>query len=148
NDQTFVLNSGQTLSGGGVLAGKLNSRAGSIINPGDGIGVLTVQSNLTLAGLLVMELNRTNSQPNDQISCAGVVNGGGTLIVTNLGPPVHAGDLFYLFNRPAGGFASVSLPPLTSNLTWTNKLNLEGTITVLSTASSAPVSLVAQPTGS
>jgi len=110
---------------------------------------LTVQSNISLNGNLLMELDRTNSPNGDQLlSIAGTIAAGGVLSVTNLGLPLHAGDLFHLFNQPAAGFASLSLPPLTSNLIWTNKLGVDGTIAVLSTASSAPVSLVAQLTGS
>jgi hypothetical protein len=141
-DQTLTLNHGQTLTGGGEINGKVNARPGSLINPGDAVGVLTIQSNLTLAGLLVMELNRTNSQPNDRINCGGVVTGGGTLLITNLGPALQAGDAFQLFNQPVSGFSPVILPQLVSPaLIWTNTLGLDGTIRVLSIVSLGPVSL-------
>src|SRR5207302_10583045 len=73
---------------------------------------------------------------------------GGTLLVTNLGSALHASDTFHLFNQPVAGFASVTLPPLSSpNTIWTNKLTVDGTIGVLSTASLAPVSVSVQATG-
>jgi len=62
---------------------------------------------------------------------------------------LHAGDTFHLFNQPVASFASVTLPPLASPyLICTNRLNMDGTLSILSTASLAPVSLGVQATGS
>jgi autotransporter-associated beta strand protein len=141
SDQTLGLNRRQTLTGSGVINGSLNAKAGSIVNPGDGIGVLTVQSNLILSSLLVMELNRTNAPANDRLNVLGNISAAGTLIVSNLGSDLLAGDVFPLFNKPASGFSLVVLPQLPPNLMWTNNLGVDGTIRVLSTVSLAPVSL-------
>lgn len=144
-DQTLTLNSGQALKGSGNLNGNLNTQPGSLLNPGDAIGIMTVQSNVVLNGLLVMELNRTNGPAADQlVSVTGTVTGGGTLTVTNLGPDLQPGDTFQLFNQPIGGFATVSLPSLGPDYGWANNLANDGTLTVVSTV---PVNLVAQMTG-
>jgi hypothetical protein len=116
------------------LLGKLNAVGGSTINPGDAIGTLTVQSNITLAGIVVMELNRTNAQPSDKLfSTNGTIAGGGTLTVNNLGPAGEGGDVFVLFNQPVSGFAAVNLPALTAGNTWQNNLAVDGSLRVVST---------------
>ena len=75
------------------------------MSPGDAIGVLTVQNNITLNGTLLMELNRTNYPNCDHLlSTAGTISAGGTLSVTNLGPTLQAGDTFHLFTVPVQRF--------------------------------------------
>jgi hypothetical protein len=140
-DQTLTLNSGQTLSGGGSLRGNLNAQAGSSLNPGDIFGPMTVENNITLNGLLTMQLNRTNGPASDElISLAGTIAAGGTLLVTNLGPTLQPGDTFQFFNLAVSGFVAVSLPPVGANA-WANNLANNGTIAVVSTI---PPSVTAQ----
>jgi len=135
SDQTLTLNSGKTLKGGGNVQGKLEALANSMINPGDAIGTLNVQSNITLSGLLLMELNRTNVQNADRLaSAAGIITAAGTLTVTNLGPALLAGDTFQLFDQPVSGFTVVNLPDVLPNA-WLNQLSNNGTIRVVATAS-------------
>ncbi|HEY4415210.1 MAG TPA: glycoside hydrolase family 76 protein [Verrucomicrobiae bacterium] len=146
-DQTLTLNHGQSLSGSGTVLGKLNTLSGSMVNPGDAIGTLSVQNNITLAGTLVMELNRTNTPAADQlISTTGTIAGGGTLTVTNLGPPLQSGDSFQLFRIPVNGFTTINLPVIGSGLAWTNKLALDGTIQLLSMVAANPTNLIAMVT--
>ena len=146
SDQTLTLNGGQTLNGSGSVNGKLSALAGSIINPGDSIGTLTVQNNITLAGQLLMELNRTNVQNGDQLaSTAGSIAGGGVLTVTNLGPALQLGDTFQLFNKPASGFTTINLPNV-SPYNWSNNLAAAGTIKVV-VASTSPANITTQVTG-
>jgi autotransporter-associated beta strand protein len=134
-DQTLTLLSGQTLKGSGTVAGNANILAGATLSPGDTIGTIIVQGNVTLNGGLVMELNRTNGPASDQLDClAGTITGGGTLIVTNVGPPVQPGDNFQLFNQPVNGFATVNLPATGPGFGWANNLANNGTIAVVSTA--------------
>lgn len=143
-DQTLTLNSGKILKGSGTVRGTLNTLSGSILNPGDTIGALLVQSNVTLNGLLVMELNRVSSPTSDElVSLGAAITGGGTLTVTNLGSLLQAGDVFQLFNQPVAGFTLVNLPDVTPNA-WANQLTINGTIRVVATAST---NLVAQLTG-
>jgi hypothetical protein len=138
------LNGGQTLKGSGGINGSLIALAGSTINPGDTIGTLTVQSNITLNGVLSMELNRTNAQTSDQlVSINGAIAATGTLAVTNLGPALQAGDVFRLFNQPVDEFAVVSLPAVGPGYAWANNLAYNGTIAVVSTG---PANLIAQVT--
>jgi len=134
SDQTLTLNNGQSLRGSGTVAGKLNAPAGSTVNPGDTIGTLTVQSNITLGGTLVMELNRGNVPMNDKLaSTSGSIGGGGTLTVNNLGGALQGGDVFYLFNQAVDGFATVNLPALTGGNAWQNNMAMDGSIRVVST---------------
>jgi autotransporter-associated beta strand protein len=134
SDQTLTLSSGKSLKGSGSVLGQLNALANSVVNPGDTIGTLTVQSNVTLNGLLQMELNRTNVQTADRlISTTGSVAASGTLTVTNLGPALVAGDTFQLFSQPVSGFATLNLPDVSPNA-WVNLLTNNGTIYVLATS--------------
>jgi uncharacterized repeat protein (TIGR01451 family) len=62
------------------------------------------------------------------------------LIVTNIGAPLQAGDVFTNFSASAfsGSFTSTNLPTLTGSLTWdTSQLNVNGTIKVVAPVSSA-----------
>jgi autotransporter-associated beta strand protein len=133
-DQIFTLGSGKFLQGSGSILGKLNLLSGSKLNPGDAIGTLTVQSNINMGGTLVMELNRTNTQPNDKlVSTSGMISGGGTLMVTNLGSALHGGDAFQLFNQSVGGFVALTLPALPAGTVWQTNLSLNGSIRVVAT---------------
>jgi autotransporter-associated beta strand protein len=147
-DQTLTLNSGQTLKGSGSVNGYLTVLSGATVMPGNTtgntMGTLTVQNNVTLKGLLLMELNRTNAPTSGQlVSTVGSITGGGTLTVTNLGPAMQAGDTFQLFSVPASGFSSVTLPGLAPGLAWAANLAVNGTIRV---AATNPTNITAQIT--
>jgi hypothetical protein len=144
--QALSINSGKILKGSGTILGKLIAAAGSTVSPGDAVGTLTVQSNITLNGTLLMELNRTNSQVCDElVSSVGSITGGGTLTVTNLGPALQLGDTFQLFNEPAGGFITINLPNV-SPYGWANNLAINGTIKVAA-ASMIATNVTFQVTG-
>jgi autotransporter-associated beta strand protein len=146
-DQTLTLNNGQTMKGSGSVQGKLTAQTGSTLNPGDTIGTLTVQSNVVLSGLVVMELNRTNGPASDElVSVGGTITAAGTLTVTNLGPPMQPGDTFQLFNWPVSGFITVSLPSIAPYV-WTNNLSLNGTIQVMSPVATNPTNILVQLNG-
>jgi autotransporter-associated beta strand protein len=145
SDETLTLNGGQTLTESGTVDGKLNALAGSTINPGASIGTLTVQNNITLAGQLTMNLNRTNVQKcNELVSSAGSITGGGVLTVNNPGPPLQLGDTFHLFNKPVSGFTTINLPNV-APYGWSNGLASSGTITVV-VSSTIPTNITAQLT--
>jgi len=147
-DQTLTVGSGKILQGSGTIIGKLSASANSTIFPGDAIGTLTISSNVTLAGTVVMELNRTNGVTNDKlVSSNGTIAGGGTLTVTNLGPALQLGDTFQVFNPPVSGFTTVILPDVSPNI-WNNKVSLDGTIQVIVPVSTAPVNVTMQATNS
>jgi hypothetical protein len=133
----LTLNSGQTLKGSGSVNGGVSASSGSTINPGDGIGALTITGNGTLAGALLMELNRTNSPAtNDSLIVTGTLTAGGTLTVQNLGPALHAGDKFNLFASGVSGF-TVNLPLTDANgmvYAWATNITADGSIQVLTAA--------------
>ena len=128
----------QTLTGSGTVNGGVVASPNGTINPGDGIGTLTIMNALTVAGATVnMELNRTNTAAtNDSIAASSVTVNGGTLNVTNLGPVLYTGQIFKLFSQPVGGtgFTTVNLPAGNGAVTyvWNNKLATDGTIELVS----------------
>jgi autotransporter-associated beta strand protein len=143
--QTLTLSSGQILKGGGTIIGNLTALTGAMLSL---TGALAVQNNVSLSGTLLMGLNRTNLQSNDQlVSVAGIISGGGALVVTNLGPALQAGDLFQLFNTPVNGFKTVSLPQLTGGNIWINRLGIDGTIQAAMPPSMTPPPLAGLITG-
>jgi autotransporter-associated beta strand protein len=130
--QTLTISSSGYLRGGGCILGKLSTAVGSTVNPGDGIGRLTVSDSITVGGTLLMELDRTNSPVCDQlVSTAGTISVTGTLTVTNLGPVLQGGDVFQLFPVPVGGIPKINLPVLPVTWAWTNRLAIDGSIQVV-----------------
>jgi autotransporter-associated beta strand protein len=125
--------SGGTLGGTGVISGAVTVNAGGTMAPG-GLGKLTVNNNLTLAGgsstaMQVQHSPRTNSS----VTISGSLTNGGTLLV-NGGLDLAAGDTFKLFNAASyfGTFTNVILPVLHAGLGWnTSLLNSSGTISVI-----------------
>ena len=108
-DGKLTLGSGQTLSGGGSVHGTVAVLAGATVTPGGGvIGTLTLNSNLTLAGNVVMKLNGTTLQ-NDLITGVNNLIYDGTLTVSNLGGGLAAGETYTLFsfNTFSGNFTSI-----------------------------------------
>jgi autotransporter-associated beta strand protein len=145
NDQTVTIYGGNLIKGSGTVNGTLNVLPGATASPGDSLGTLTVQSNVLLAGSLLMELNRAASPASDELfSVTGTIFGGGTLVVSNTGPNLQAGDKFQLFNQTVSGFAVVNLP---AGYVWVNNLNQDGSIQVNSVIATNPVSLNLQFSG-
>jgi autotransporter-associated beta strand protein len=123
---------GATLGGNGIINGPVTINSGGILSPGASIGTLTLNSNLTLAGDLFIELNKSSSPSNDVINVAGTLTnaGTGTVTVTNLGPALVAGDSFKLFNKPLLNGQALSIVSADSVI-WTNKLAVDGSIAVV-----------------
>lgn len=125
----------QTITGAGTLRGNLLIGPSGTLEPGFGLGTLTVTGQVSLAGTAVFELNRTENPNSDRVQAAAV-SAGGRLVVTNVGPPLQAGDAFQLFNTPVSGqFVELELPwadPSTgATYTWENRLAIDGTIRVV-----------------
>lgn len=148
----------QSLSGSGTVNGAVTATGNAVatINPGDGIGTLTVADALTLAANSVvnLQLNRTNAPATNDMIVAASIAANGTLTVTNLGPDLITGDKFKLFSAPVSGFTSVTLPASNALNTvayvWTNKLSLDGSIELLSGASpvnTQPTNIVSSVSG-
>jgi len=131
----------QTLLGTGTFKGNLTTQAGSTLAPGSPVGALTVNGNATLGGLTAMSLNRTNTPVNSsKLSVTGTLTAGGTLTVTNVGPPLQVNDTFQLFSQPVSGFTSVTIATNDANkyvYSFQNNLSTQGSIKVVS--ATAPV---------
>jgi autotransporter-associated beta strand protein len=146
------------LGGTGSIASPLTVKAGGTLSPGaPGIGTFTVSNSVTLGGSVLMELNRTNSPTtNDLLVVTGTLTGGGSLVVTNVGPDIINGSKFKLFSQPVTGFSSVTLPAAnpsnTSVYSWNNTLATDGSIQLV-TGGTSPVNtnstnIVAKVSGS
>lgn len=104
SDGTMPLNAGQVISGNGTILGILDTTAGGTVSPGGGIngnvGTLTITNNINLGGVAWMKLNRASAPNSDRLasSTASAINYGGTLVVTNIGARLQAGDTFELFS--------------------------------------------------
>ena len=131
-DGRLNLGSGQKLIGNGMLRGSLQVNPGAVVWPGASIGELTVTNVVTLFGTAFMELNK-QANTNDVIRAASIQYGG-TLVLTNLGGALAAGDSFKLFYSTSysGAFASLVPPTPASGLAWnTSTLASDGTLRVV-----------------
>jgi len=127
------LGTGQTIRGSATLSGNLTVGSGSTVSPSEtsSIGTLTVTNGtVMLGGTALFKLNHT---ANDVLSCAGGIQLGGTLMVTNINNGIlQNGDSFSLFQGPLSGTITPSLPPLWPGLSWsTTNLNSQGVIGVV-----------------
>jgi len=132
---------GGAIGGSGTIVGPVNVMAGGSVAPGNaGIGTLTLNSSVSLAGAAVMQINRTNVQ-NADLLVAGNIPLGGTLTVVNVGPPLQLGDTFNLFDgNLTGAFTSLNLTTAFAavNYAWdTSLLASQGIISV--TTNSMPL---------
>ena len=124
------------LGGTGSIASPLTVVAGATLSPGASVGTFTVSNNVTLNGTVLMELNTANSPGNcDLLVVTGTLTGGGTLVVTNIGPDIANGTKFTLFSKPVSGL-TVTLPAAnpanTSSYVWNNNIATDGSITLVS----------------
>ena len=136
-----TVNSNATLSGTGTINGTVAISASGILAPStsSAIGTLTVSNNLTLDGNLFFKVKKLVSQSNDIAFVSGTLaNGGnGTLTVTNLGPALAVGDTFKLFNKAVSSGSTLNVTG--AGVVWTNNLQNDGSISVLSTTLPQPV---------
>jgi autotransporter-associated beta strand protein len=127
--------SAQTLTGIGTIRGNVLADAGSTVNIGLPAGLLTITTNVELAGTVIAALSPTNSPNSSELAAQSIViDSAATLTINNAGGPLYGGQVFQLFSQPVSGFASVTLPPISSPLYWTNKLAIDGSIEVLNSA--------------
>ncbi len=137
------------LAGSGSINGRVLIAVGGTLQPGlDGsdTATLTVNNALELAGTTRLTLNRTNAQASSRVTGISTLTCGGTLILTNAGPALVAGDTFVLFQAGSylGGFAALVLPPLEAGLAWdTDALAANGTVSVRDERSATVLTLSA-----
>ena len=118
-----VVGTNGVLGGGGVISGAVTNR-GTLTAGINGIGTLTINNKLILAGgsTTLLKLSKNGGVlTNDLVFISGALTNGGTLVVTNIGNNVlAAGDSFKLFQAGAyaGGFTNYILPALTNGLSW------------------------------
>jgi autotransporter-associated beta strand protein len=150
SDGTQLLPAGKFLFGNGTVRVSVTAANGSTIAPGFSIGTLVITNVLTFqsGSTNIMELD-ANLHTNDVITGMTSVSYGGKLIVTNLNGSPQAGDSFKLFSAGSfnNSFSSITLPTLTGNLIWTNKLAVDGTIAVVSPVNTAPTNITFAVTG-
>jgi autotransporter-associated beta strand protein len=130
-----TVNAYGTLGGIGIISGAVTVNAGGVFAPGNPLGTLTINSNLTLAtGSTTFMPVQHSPLTNGAVQVAGTLIAGGTLIVTNVGGALTNGDSFKLFSagNNSGTFASLVLPPLPGKLAWnTNTLKVSGSLSVV-----------------
>lgn len=142
--------SGTTLGGNGVIRAAVTVPSGATLAPGDNFGKLTISNSLTLAAgsTTRIELDK-NSGSNDLLRVTGPLALGGTLVVTNLGGPLWAGDSFQIFSNtlaPTGVFAATNFPPLPNGFNWIFN-PAAGTLAITSSVALNPTNVTATLTG-
>jgi autotransporter-associated beta strand protein len=100
-----IVNAG-ALGGTGTVAGPVSVGVAGTLSPGTSVGTLTINNNLSLAGNVLIEVDKSLAQSNDVVNVTGVLAYGGTLTAVNVGAtPLVLGDQFQVF--PAGGSGSM-----------------------------------------
>jgi T5SS/PEP-CTERM-associated repeat protein len=136
-DGLSVLNHG-VLAGNGsvVFFGPLTVEAGGSLSPGASIGKIVLNQAPSLQGSVSMEISKNESVlTNDQVQVQvpDMLTYGGALTVTKIGSTaLTGGDRFQLFSATSygGSFTTLTLPSLNPGLSWTLKLNVDGSIEV------------------
>lgn len=132
--QAFALNGGQILEGNGTVNVNLQVNPGAEVLPGSAstLGVLTVPGAAQLQGTTIIKLSSGSS---DQINASSFTFGG-TLIVTNIGGALTAGQTFqpFLGGSYSGNFGAITLPLLGAGLAWNDNLASSGTMQVVATS--------------
>ncbi len=133
---------GTTLGGTGTVGGTVTVQSGGNLAPGaGGIGKLTTASTVMLqAGSTTrMEINKA-AGTRDVLAAGTTLTYGGTLLVTNLGGILTAGDTFTLFQAGmiTGSFSTVTLPSLNYGFMWNTGTLATGTVSVVAIPSTYP----------
>jgi fibronectin-binding autotransporter adhesin len=141
NSAAGVSVTGGTLTGNGIINDLVAIGAGGTLAPGNsGIGTLTVNGNLSLAGVVSVEVNKT-AGTSDKVSGVNTLQYGGTLVVTNLAGALTLGSSFQLFTAaaPLSNFSAISGSP-GAGLAWSfNPTN--GTLNVVSGMAANPTNI-------
>jgi len=134
NSPLVTVASGSTLHGNGTINGTVSVQNSATLSPGNSIGILTVNGDLTLSGTTVMEINKSGSVlTNDLITGVTNLTFGGTLTISASGDALVGRESFTLFTAKSysGTFAATNLPTLGANLVWDlSQLAQNGTIQV------------------
>jgi autotransporter-associated beta strand protein len=137
-----------TLTGSGLVSNLTVSAGGKFVPGGYGsVGNFTVSNLLSLQGATYISLNKSLAQSNTivKVMTIGTTNvtatAGSSLVVSNLGPALVAGDAFYVFNQGVTNGDLVSITSgftLASGLVLSNYLAVDGSIKVVQTINPNP----------
>jgi autotransporter-associated beta strand protein len=129
------------LSGTGTILGPVTVLAFGSLAPGDPMGTLTINNNLTLAGNLWFWVNNSAVPNYNNMVVTGTLTntGTGTLTFINLGSALAPGNTFTLFNKAVANGDALTITG--AGVIWTNKLAVDGTIAVLSTIPTTPTNI-------
>jgi len=128
--------SGTVLGGNGVINAAVTLPANTTLIPGDNLGTLAVNNSVTLQPGSTTQIQLdAGLATNGNLSCTGTLTLGGTLVITNVGSYLTAGNSFTIFSAASitGSFATVRLPSLGAGLAWNTNNLLNGFIAVVST---------------
>jgi arylsulfatase len=124
------------LAGDGSIAGAVMILPPATLSPGNSLGTMTLQSDLTIAGNLAFEVDKSTVSTNDFVQVNGTLLnvGTGTITITNLGPEFESGDRFKFFNQPLANGNALTILPVSPGpgLAWTNDLSVDGTVRIIS----------------
>ena len=128
-----AVSSDGVLAGTGTVNGPVTIDARSTLAPGAvSLGALNLSSNLDLRGNVKIRVNRSGFTSDEAVVTGSLNNNGaGMVIVTNTGAALQAGDIFHPFNKAITGGANLKV--VGAGVAWTNKLALNGTISVVDT---------------
>jgi autotransporter-associated beta strand protein len=152
-NSTIEIIANENLNGYGTITGNVLADLSSTLNPGNvgGVitntaltnGVLNISGSASIFGAVRERINRTNAVNADEIAAASfAIDPGATLYITNIGPALQAGDVFHMFNHPVSFTpANITLPTATAPLVLSNKLSIDGTLVVLSTVNTTPITM-------
>lgn len=131
--------SGGTLGGIGAINAQVNVGPAGTFAPGAPFGTLTVNSNLTLAGNMLVSV--TAPSTSSQVAGLTSVAYGGTLTVSNVGGALAAGNSFPIFPATSftGNFTGISPAP-GPGLGWTFT-PATGVLSVVSAIPTTPTNL-------
>lgn len=139
----FALNSGQTLTGNGMVSPGLQVNSNAVVSPGDSnVGIFTVSGSVTLNGTTLMKLNKT-ARTNDVLANNTAMVLSGTLMLTNMSGTLTATDTFKLFNSPALNYTGTLMnivPAIPAvNLAWnTNTIYVDGILRITNSRTAPP----------
>lgn len=155
--------SGGLVGGSGTIGGTVNVQAAGAVSPssanGTNTSALTIAGNLTLAGNGTFQINKSLALSNDFVNVGGALanSGVGVITFTNNGPALAVGDSFTLFSQAVFNGAALNINRVVRGglgqyVSWTNKLALDGSISVLAVAplgtNATLLSLALNPTDS
>ena len=149
----FQLGGGQLLGGAGkVIGGNVSFGSGATLETGlndSTVSTLTMNGNLSFqpGSTNRVAVKKSTTLTNDVVTGLTSVSMGGTLVVTNIGSALAAGDSVVLFNATSysGSFSAIVPATPGAGLAWdTSTLDVNGTLHVASSVNTTPTNIVSQ----